>query len=52
VPKFIAVSKVLAKLLQKQNGAIFWDTVYVSPCKISAKSDYPRLSYYDVTNLS
>jgi len=24
---------------------------YVSPCKISAKSDYPRLSYCDLTNL-
>jgi len=26
--KFISMSKVLAKLLQKQNDAIFWDTVY------------------------
>jgi len=26
--------------------------LYVSPCKISAKSDYPRLSYCDLTNLS
>jgi len=25
---------------------------YVSPCKISAISDYPRLSYCDLTNLS
>jgi len=28
MPKFTSVSKVLTKLLQKQNGAMFWDTVY------------------------
>jgi len=30
MPKIISVSKVWTKLLQKQNGAVFWDIVYIT----------------------